>query len=391
MPSSYNRRMKVFVGLSGGVDSAVSAALLQEQGYDVTGVFIRIVVPGYPCTAGEDKIDAQRVAAHLRIPFIEIDLSKEYEREVFRASLNDFSRGRTPNPDTLCNQKIKFGHFREFVQSRGADFIATGHYARVAPRDDLLQVRDFSAEKSLKSSAGRLRSPSEGHPVSLFGGIDAEKDQSYFLWMVPETVLRHTLFPVGSLQKSEVRDRARQFGLPNAARKDSQGLCFLGDISITDMLERELAPQPGDVRDEHGEVVGRHRGAVAYTLGQRHGFELRVQSGAPHYVVAKNIKLNTITVSTSPVPRGASGTRVTLADTNWIGAVLDGEYRARFRYRQKLIPARLQRVGKAVTVILAEPQYAPPGQSLVLYDLPRGKAGEERCIGGGIITDVELT
>src|SRR6185312_8212166 len=167
---------KVFVGLSGGVDSAVSAALLKEQGYDVTGVFIRIAIPGYPCTAGEDKIDAQRVTAHLRIPFIEIDLSKEYTEEVFKASIEEFRKGKTPNPDTLCNEKIKFGSFYNFAKSKGADFIATGHYAR---------------------------SSIENGRVLLLKGIDEEKDQSYFLWMVPEAALKDSLFPVGHLKKPQ--------------------------------------------------------------------------------------------------------------------------------------------------------------------------------------------
>lgn len=346
---------KVFVGLSGGVDSAVSAALLKRDGYEVTGVFIRIAIPGYPCTAGEDKIEAQRVAAHLRIPFIEIDLSKEYQEEVFDTTVKEFGKGNTPNPDTLCNQKIKFGAFFTFAKSRGADFIATGHYAR---------VRHFVS-------------------VELETGIDDSKDQSYFLWMVPETVLRYTLFPVGSLKKTEVRALAKKFGLPNAGRKDSQGLCFLGDISIENMLERELDPTPGDILSEAGEVVGKHRGSVLYTLGQRHGFELSTQTGAPHFVTSKDAQKNTITVSTSPFPRSASKTTLALADTNWIGVVENGKYQARYRYRQKLIPAELQVSERSAEVVLQEPHYAPVGQSLVLY---RGG----RCVGGGIITGVHL-
>src|ERR1700690_98260 len=223
--------MKVFVGLSGGVDSAVSAALLQAQGHDVTGVFIRIALPGYPCTAGEDKISAMRVAAHLQIPFLSIDLSKEYAQEVFNSTVDKFKKGRTPNPDTLCNKQIKFGHFWEFAKARGADFIATGHYARVA------------SEKP-----------------RLLAGKDTDKDQSYFLWMVPGEVLQHVLFPVGSKTKKEVRVLAQKFGLPNAARPDSQGLCFLGDISIEDMLIREVGTRAGNVLDESGTIVGTHRG-----------------------------------------------------------------------------------------------------------------------------------
>jgi tRNA-specific 2-thiouridylase len=354
--------MNVFVGLSGGVDSAVSAALLQKEGCDVTGVFIRIAMPGYPCTAGEDKIDAQRVAAHLRIPFVEIDLSKEYQEEVFAATVSEFEKGNTPNPDTLCNQKIKFGAFYKFAKSRGADYVATGHYARVRTSD-----------------------------VNLWVGADPEKDQSYFLWMVPEEVLRHTLFPVGGLKKSDVRVFAKKFGLPNAGRKDSQGLCFLGDISVEDMLQRELAPVEGEVLNEAGAVIGKHRGALLYTLGQRHGFTINVRQGEtlPHFVVAKDAEKNTITVSTSPFPRGVSKTRLGLSDTNWIGpyfaeATKGKQMMARFRYRQKLIPAEVRMSGDTAEVILQEPHYAPVGQSLVLYD-------KERCLGGGIIKSVQLT
>jgi tRNA-specific 2-thiouridylase len=351
------KKQKVFVGLSGGVDSAVSAALLQKDGYDVTGVFIRIALPGYPCSAGQDKIEAMRAAAHLNIPFESIDLSKEYEQEIFNTSIAEFAKGRTPNPDALCNRDIKFGAFFAYAMSRGADFIATGHYARVTKGKVLV-------------------------------GKDPEKDQSYFLWAVPEQQLAKTFFPVGSLQKSEVRKLAKKFGLPNAARKDSQGLCFLGDISIDDMLARELASALGDVLDENGAVVGKHRGVVHYTLGQRHGFELFAQTSEtmPHFIIAKDVEKNTITVSTSRFPKDASDTRITLIATNWIGRVPDGECEARFRYRQKLISARLENIDKnngEAIVILNEPHFVPEGQSLVLY---RG----DRCLGGGIVDTVEL-
>jgi len=345
---------RVFVGLSGGVDSAVSAALLQKEGYDVTGVFIRIALEGYPCTAGEDKISAMRVAAHLRIPFLSVDLSQQYKEEVFRAAVEEFSRGRTPNPDTLCNQKIKFGHFWEFAKARGADFIATGHYA---------QTKDGA----------------------LFAGADSEKDQSYFLWMVPQEVLSRTLFPIGGLAKKEVRALAQKFGLPNAARPDSQGLCFLGDTDIEAMLKKELHPSPGALLNEAGEVVGEHRGAALYTLGQRHGFTLAAHTPltAPHFVVAKDIAANTVTVSEMRAPTGKTKTAVSLTSTNWVGEVVGGAYAARFRYRGALINATLNDAKNSVT--LGEAHYVPPGQSLVLYDLPRGKAGGARCLGGGIV------
>src|SRR5581483_11317346 len=237
MPVSWRTRentsatkSRVCVGLSGGVDSALSAALLKKAGHDVVGVFIRIALPGYPCAAGEDKVWAQRAAAHLKIPFVEVDLSQEYRARVFELSMREFSEGRTPNPDALCNREIKFGLFFDWCMAQGADRVATGHYAQT--KDGLLYV-----------------------------GADEEKDQSYFLTLVPQEKLKRTLFPVGHLRKSRVRALAKSLGLPNAARPDSQGLCFLGNVSMADMLARELALVPGDVLGESGEVVGRHRGA----------------------------------------------------------------------------------------------------------------------------------
>ena len=351
--------MKVFVGLSGGVDSAVSAALLQQAGHEVTGVFIRIALPGYPCSANEDKIEAQRVAAHHGIPFKSIDLSKQYEEEVFAHTIAELRKGRTPNPDTLCNQKIKFGAFFDYCMEEGADLVATGHYAQ--------------------SKEGLL-----------YKGADDNKDQSYFLWMVPQSALQKTLFPVGHLHKPQVRELAAAFTLPNAKRHDSQGLCFLGSTSIDEMIMRELAPTSGDVLDETGKVVGTHSGVALYTMGQRHGFDLFPLVGGqvhtdtpPHFVIAKNNEANTITVSTERFPLTATKTTMVLTDTNWIGALENGVYQARFRYRQKLIPAELVVEEKKLLVTLLEPHYVPLGQSLVLYH-------GEQCLGGGIVDNLQL-
>ena len=371
------------MGLSGGVDSAVSAALLQQQGYDVTGVFIRIALPGYPCSAGEDKISAQRVAAHLGIPFIEIDLSKEYEQEVFAYTLAELSRGRTPNPDTMCNQKIKFGAFYAWARARGAQMVATGHYAQSAPASSNVSGYGIFSAKKIPEVLGS--STSKPPPTLLLAGADPEKDQSYFLWMVPQDVLQYTFFPVGHLHKPQVRELAKKFGLPNAARKDSQGLCFLGSTSISDMIERELSPKPGNVLNEAGEVVGTHSGVALYTEGQRHGFELLAQNphSEPYFVIAKDIHTNTITVSHERFPTHATKTHVELVDTNWIGSLKPGSYMARFRYRQTLIPAHLEVKNNTPTVTLLEPHYIPSGQSLVLYM-------NERCLGGGIVDNSTL-
>lgn len=345
---------KVFVGLSGGVDSATSAALLKRQGFEVVGVFIKIQIAGYPCPAARDRLEAMRVASHLGIPFIEIDLSEEYKKRVFDFSVREFARGRTPNPDTLCNREIKFGAFYDFAMEKGADFVATGHYAQV------------ENERLLK-------------------GEDDNKDQSYFLWMVPKDHLAKTLFPVGNMTKPQVRLLAKKFKLPNSTRPDSQGLCFLGDISLTDMLSRETHPKKGEVLSEDGKVIGTHDGAVLYTLGERHGFEVHAAGphAEPHFVIEKDIGKNTITVSKNRFPKDAKETLLTLVETNWIGEAQEGEYEARFRYRQKLIPATLQFKNNIATVTLHEPHYAPLGQSLVLY---RGAV----CIGGGIIDTATL-
>lgn len=350
---------KVYVGLSGGVDSAVSAALLQWQGYEVVGAFIRIVLPGYPCSAQDDKLAAQRVAARLGIPFVEVDLSAEYKKRVFELTMREFARGQTPNPDALCNREIKFGIFYDWCMAQGADFVATGHYARL-------------------------------HDGALLAGIDNNKDQSYFLWAVPQDKLVKTLFPVGGLRKWQVRLLARLLRLPNYARPDSQGLCFLGDISMSDMLHNELSLVPGDVLDEQGALIGRHEGAPAYTLGQRHGFELfgTGPHTKPHYVVAKDAEFNTITVSPHKFPKGARATEVVLRDTNWIGDVTSGRVSARYRYRGALIPATLD-VEKGV-VTLHEAHYVPLGQSLVLYTHNPLRSEARRCLGGGIIESATL-
>ncbi len=352
-PNTSGARKKVFVGLSGGVDSAVSAALLEQQGYDVTGVFIRIALEGYPCTAGVDKLDAMRVAAHLKIPFRAIDLSEEYGERVFAAAIEEFEEGRTPNPDMLCNREIKFGLFFKWCMEQGADLVATGHYAQL--RDGL-----------------------------LYAGADPNKDQSYFLALVPHAVFKKTIFPIGHLQKNEVRQLAKKFGLPNAERPDSQGLCFLGPVSIQDMLHKELTLVPGDVLDEVGEVVGTHEGVAAYTLGQRHGFTLSAQTPttAPQYVIAKDAEFNTITVSPHKFPTSAKQSTVILTDTNWIGDLPSGPYQARYRYRQQLIPATLDVA--ASTIVLHEPHYIPLGQTLVLYK-------QDRCLGGGSVDTANLS
>lgn len=349
-------KRKVFVGLSGGVDSAVSACLLRNAGYDVTGVFIRISLDGYPCTASEDRIEAIRVATHLNIPFLEVDLSKEYRQTVFEPMLKDYALGRTPNPDTLCNIKIKFGLFYDYARAHGADFVATGHYAQIIKTDDI-------------------------HTLTM--STDTQKDQTYFLWGVPKDHLPHILFPIGSFQKTEVRRLAKKFNLPNATRKDSQGLCFLGPISLTDLLKSEISNTQGVVLDTAGSAIGTHEGAALYTIGQRHGFTLNTHTPqtSPHFVVYKNIKDNTITVSDS-LHEAFTEVNVTIVNTNWLSKPSKlGRYKARYRYRQILFNAQLldkDSKNNTAVVRISTNNNLPLGQSLVLYQ-------DATCLGGGII------
>lgn len=333
---------KIFVGLSGGVDSAVTAALLQKAGASVTGVFIKgWYPPGMPCTWSEDRRDAMRVAAHLRIPFVTLDASSEYRTSVIDYLLREYKAGRTPNPDIMCNRDVKFGAFHALAMREGADFIATGHYART-------------------EHAGE---------TSLARGIDPDKDQSYFLWAVPKAALSATLFPLGDMRKGEVRKLAERFKLPNARKKDSQGICFLGNISVEDFLAREFKTQSGDALDTHGTVVGRHQGAVLYTLGQR----VPLDAG-PWFVVSKDIEKNILVVANEVRPDARSS--FALEQVNWLSQPGSGVYSAQYRYHGPVIAGTLS----DNTFTPSEPvkESIAAGQSLVIYD-------GDTCIGGGII------
>jgi len=338
---------KVFVGLSGGVDSAVSAALLKQEGYDVTGVFIKTWSPDFlPCTWREERRDAMRVAVRLGIPFLFFDFEEEYKKGVADYMIEEYWQGRTPNPDVMCNRVVKFGAFWQKAQELGADYIATGHYART------------DGEK-------------------LYEGKDASKDQSYFLWMLTQADLEHTLFPVGELKKSEVRELAQKFDIPVSDKKDSQGICFLGDVNMQDFLSHYIDIVPGDVLDESGEVIGRHNGALLYTLGERHGFEIHIKSpdSKPFYVIGKNVDTNTITVSSDPETISKSSPQeVRIEKKNGIRPFSD-RCEARIRYRQERFGVEIA----GDTVRFSEPQAAASGQSIVFYQ------GDE-CLGGAIIS-----
>jgi tRNA-specific 2-thiouridylase len=345
---------KVFVGLSGGVDSSVSAALLQKAGYDVTGVFMKVWSPDWlPCTWKEERRDAMRVAAHLNISFLTFDFEQEYKKAVVDYLIAEYRQGRTPNPDVLCNREIKFGAFLNKAVEAGADFIATGHYARNI----------------------------QNH---LYEGVDKAKDQSYFLWTLGKKELAKTLFPVGEFQKSKVRALATKFGLPTAVKRDSQGICFLGPIDMKEFLAHYITTEPGDVLDETGTKVGRHDGALLYTIGERHGFT--TASNKPYYVIAKNIEANTITVSHTYSEQSlATVSGVKLVSVTWTNHPPEaGKYLARFRYHQTPVPCSIESVKesdeKITVTFLALQAGVAIGQSLVLYN------GEE-CVGGGIIDE----
>lgn len=383
MSLNYTQK-KVFVGLSGGVDSAVSAALLKKEGYDVTGVFIKAWSPeGYPCTWREDRRSAMRAAAVLDIPFITLDLEKEYKKEVVDYMIREYKEGKTPNPDVMCNKQIKFGHFLKFALENGADFVATGHYARTVPKSPILNPspkgKDFG---TLPFGEGR---------VGLLEGSDKNKDQSYFLWTLTQDQLKNILFPIGHLRKSEVRKLARKFGLPQETRKDSQGVCFLGQIDMKEFLKEFVGAKPGKVLNEKGEVVGEHEGALLYTIGERHGFVVANKSthNDPLYVVAKDVAQNTVIVAPKITPhlsqQQGSSLSVLLQDMNWIsGKAPDPskKYSCRLRYRQEKMGCRVE----DNKIIFDMPQFGvSAGQSLVLY-LPAQSGDREVCLGGGVIS-----
>lgn len=347
---------KVFVGMSGGVDSSVAAALLLRAGYEVTGVFIKAWEPpgefGKVCTWREDRREAMRVAAKLNIPLITLDLGEKYKAAVVDYMLAEYQAGRTPNPDVECNRHIKFGLFYDWAIQHGADFVATGHYVQVKQKANFCLVM----------------------------GADKNKDQSYFLWAIKREQLAKIIFPIGGYEKSEVRKLAAKFGLPNAARPDSQGLCFIGQLDVKTFLREFVATKPGNVLSEKGEVIGEHDGAIFYTLGERHGFTITKKT--PHdeayYVVAKDMQANTITVATKT--RVSSQNSLCLSQANWLlQPEANKNYQARLRYRAPLLSCTIKTIeNKTVVEFERAPDFITPGQSVVIYD-------GEQVVGGGII------
>ncbi|OGY57842.1 MAG: tRNA 2-thiouridine(34) synthase MnmA [Candidatus Colwellbacteria bacterium RIFCSPHIGHO2_02_FULL_45_17] len=363
---------KVFVGLSGGVDSSVAALLLKNQGYDVVGVHLRCWNKN-GCDE-KDAEDAKRVADKLEIPFYVLDMEKEYKERVVDYMIKGYENGITPNPDVACNREIKFGLFLEKALLTGADYVATGHYTR-------LEAQQITNSKSQIDRPHNLK-PKTYH---LFEAKDKSKDQSYFLWTLTQNQLKHIIFPVGDLTKTEVRKIAKEAGLPTAEKKDSQGICFIGEVTLKDFLEEYLPRKRGNARTTSGEILGTHEGAHFFTIGQRHGLGISINE--PYYVAGKDTETNTVILATRDDP-ALKQKEVTLADVNFVDGDKQQETRdkpldvlARVRYRAPLVKAKLSNLSPATYNLVFElPQeFVAPGQSAVFYS----ESGE--LVGGGII------
>ncbi|MEC0244789.1 tRNA 2-thiouridine(34) synthase MnmA [Paenibacillus chitinolyticus] len=356
-------KQRVILGMSGGVDSSVAALQLKEQGYDVIGVFMKNWDDtdefGH-CTAEEDAEDVRRVCDQIDIPFYTVNFEKEYSEKVFQYFLDEYKSGRTPNPDVMCNREIKFGEFLQKGLDLGADFIATGHYARLEERD--------------------------GEFV-LLRGNDSNKDQTYFLHALNQYQLSKAMFPIGHMPKPQVREIAAAAGLATAKKKDSTGVCFIGERNFKEFLSQYLPAQPGDIQTLDGEVKGRHDGLMYYTLGQRQGLGIGGSgTGEPWFVADKDLERNILYVVQGDKHPRLYSKGLSATDVNWISTRRpQGEFTctAKFRYRQpdQGVTVTLGQDG-AAEVVFHEPQKAiTPGQSVVFYD-------GEICLGGGIIDKV---
>ena len=361
---------RVVVGLSGGVDSAVTAHLLKQQGHEVVAVFMKNWEDDDDseyCSSNVDFVDAAAVADVLGIEIEHVNFAADYKDRVFAEFLREYQAGRTPNPDVLCNAEIKFKAFLDHAMRLGAEKIATGHYARVRE-----QKREGAA-----SGTGRFE---------LLKGLDPAKDQSYFLHRLNQAQLAKTLFPVGELAKTEVRRIAAEIGLPNAKKKDSTGICFIGERPFRDFLQRYLSHEPGPMLDEHGREVGRHVGLSFYTLGQRQGLGIGGQAAgggehAPWFVAHKDIAANALHVVQGHGHPWLQSSWLEAEDCAWIAgsAPAAGPLAAKARYRQADAACALLPLPGGFRLDFTEPQWAvTPGQSAVLYD-------GEVCLGGGVI------
>ncbi|PAV28950.1 tRNA 2-thiouridine(34) synthase MnmA [Virgibacillus profundi] len=356
-----NKDIRVVVGMSGGVDSSVAALLLKEQGYDVVGIFMKNwddTDEFGVCTATEDFDDVVRVCNQLDIPYYAVNFEKQYWDKVFTYFLDEYKAGRTPNPDVMCNKEIKFKAFLDHAVSLGADYLATGHYAQVRNND--------------------------GH-YEMLRGVDDNKDQTYFLNQLTEDVLAKVMFPLGHLPKSEVREIAKEHGLVTATKKDSTGICFIGERNFKEFLGEYLPAQPGEMSTLDGIAKGKHDGLMYYTLGQRQGLGIG-GAGDPWFVVGKNLKDNILYVEQGYSNESLYSDGLVATDVNWINPdIIQDTFTctAKFRYRQKdsAVTVTLLENGK-VNVVFADRERAiTPGQAVVFYD-------GEVCLGGGTIDEI---
>ena len=361
-----SRSPHIIVGLSGGVDSSVTAMLLKQQGYQVTGLFMKNWEDDDTdeyCSSKQDLIDAVAVADKLGIEIEAVNFSKEYKDRVFANFLEEYQAGRTPNPDILCNAEIKFKAFLDHAMGMGADLIATGHYAKV--RENPLQAGQYQ----------------------LLKADDGSKDQSYFLHRLNQAQLSKTLFPLGSYLKREVREMAREAGLANAEKKDSTGICFIGERPFQEFLQRYLPRQPGDMKTPEGKLVGQHEGLMYYTLGQRQGLKIggsRESNGEPWFVAAKDMAKNELIVVQGHDHPLLQSDGLKASQLHWISGETpetNWVYAAKTRYRQPDAPCEIDAVdAHEADIRFGQKQWAvTPGQSAVVYE-------SNVCLGGGIIT-----
>ena len=352
--------IRVVVGMSGGVDSSVAAYLLKQQGYEVIGIFMKNwddTDEFGVCTATEDYEDVIKVCNQIGIPYYAVNFEKQYWDKVFTYFLEEYKAGRTPNPDVMCNKEIKFKAFLEHAQSLGADYLATGHYARVEQRDG---------------------------EIVMLRGIDNNKDQTYFLNQLTQEQLKHVLFPIGNIEKKEVRHIAEQAGLVTAKKKDSTGICFIGERNFKEFLSQYLPAQPGDMQTMDGVVKGKHDGLMYYTLGQRHGLGIG-GDGEPWFVLGKDLARNVLLVGQGFHHEALYSTSLTAVNMSFTSNNQSSNVwcTAKFRYRQEDTPVEVEiRENGTAHIVFHEPVRAiTPGQAVVLYD-------GEVCLGGGTIDEV---
>ena len=359
--NTMTKKQRVVLGMSGGVDSSVAAHLLLEQGYEVIGVFMKnwddSDDSGF-CSAAEDYEDVVKVAEQVGIPYYTVNFEKEYWDNVFEYFLEEYKKGRTPNPDVMCNKEIKFKAFLDYAMSLDADFVAMGHYAQVERTE-------------------------EG--VRMLRGVDTNKDQTYFLNQLTQAQLEKTLFPLGHLQKSEVREIAEREGLATAKKKDSTGICFIGERDFKQFLSEFLPAQPGNMETMDGEVMGRHDGLMYYTIGQRHGLGIG-GAGEPWFVLGKDLERNVLLVGQGFHHDALYSDALKANLVNWMTPKElpeTFECTAKFRYRQPDTKVTVQRLPNSEALVtFAEPVRAiTPGQAVVFYD-------EMECLGGGTIDEV---